>query len=353
MQIVSATSAFPKHYYSQEMLFAALQQYWGDRLAKPEVLRRLHKNVGVDGRFLALPIDAYPLLKSWGEANDHWIRTALELGYCSISRGLTAAGLSAGDVGALFFTSVTGIASPSIDARLINRMDFSPQVKRIPMFGLGCVAGAAGIARAADYVRAYPDQVSVLLAVELCSLTLQREDLSVANMISAGLFGDGAAAVVIAGERCDWMRPSQGPKILATRSVFYPETEEMMGWHISEKGFRIVLSAEVPNLIQQKLGGDVDQFLADLGRDRAEVGSWVLHTGGPKVLEATASALGLKNGQLDASWDCLRRVGNLSSASVLVVLEDVMKNRRPAPGTLGVLAAMGPGFCSELVALEW
>jgi alkylresorcinol/alkylpyrone synthase len=353
MQIVSATSAFPKHYYSQEMLFAALQQYWGDRLAKPEVLRRLHKNVGVDGRFLALPIDAYPLLNGWGEANDHWIRTALDLGYCSISRGLTAAGLSAGDVGALFFTSVTGIASPSIDARLINRMGFSPHVKRIPMFGLGCVAGAAGIARAADYVRAYPDQVAILLAVELCSLTLQREDLSVANMISAGLFGDGAAAVVIAGEKCDCMRPSQGPKILATRSVFYPETEEMMGWDISEKGFRIVLSAEVPNLIQQKLGADVDQFLADLGRDRADVGSWVLHTGGPKVLEATASALGLKNGQLDASWDCLRRVGNLSSASVLVVLEDVMKNRRPAPGTLGVLAAMGPGFCSELVALEW
>src|SRR5437868_9215271 len=209
MQIVSATSAFPKHYYSQEMLFAALQEFWGDHLAKPEVLRRLHKNVGVDVRFLALPIDAYPLLKGWGEANDHWIRTALDLGYCSISRGLTAAGLSAGDVGALFFTSVTGIASPSIDARLINRMGFSPHVKRIPMFGLGCVAGAAGIARAADYVRAYPDQVAILLAVELCSLTLQREDLSVANMISAGLFGDGAAAVVIAGNKCDWMRPSQ------------------------------------------------------------------------------------------------------------------------------------------------
>src|SRR5437016_259390 len=353
MQIVSATSAFPKHYYSQEMLFAALQEFWGDRLAKPEVLRRLHKNVGVDGRFLALPIDAYPLLKGWGEANDHWIRSALELGYCSVSRALTSAGLDVDDIGALLFVTVTGVATPSIDARLMNRLGLPSGVKRMPMFGLGCVAGAAGIARAADYVRAYPDQVAILLAVELCSLTLQREDLSVANMISAGLFGDGAAAVVIAGEKCDWMRTSQGPKILATRSVFYPETEEMMGWEISEKGFRIVLSAEVPNLIQQKLGADVDQFLADLGRDRAEVGSWVLHTGGPKVLEATASALGLQNGQLDASWDCLRRVGNLSSASVLVVLEDVMKNRRPAPGTLGVLAAMGPGFCSELVALEW
>ena len=353
MQIVSATSAFPKHYYSQEMLFAALQEFWGDQLAKPEVLRRLHKNVGVDGRFLSLPIDAYPLLKGWGEANDHWIRTALELGYCSVSRALTGAGVEARDVGALFFPSVTGIASPSIDARLINRLGFSPNVKRVPMFGLGCVAGAARIARAADYVRAYPDEAAVLLAVELCSLTLQREDLSIANMISAGLFGDGAAAVVIAGDKCDWLRPSAGPRIVATRSIFYPDTEEMMGWDISESGFRIVLSPEVPELIRRKLGGDVDSFLADLGRDRGEVGSWVLHTGGPKVLQATAESLGLKDGQLAASWDCLRRVGNLSSASVLVVLEDVMKNRRPAPGTFGLLAAMGPGFCSELVALEW
>ena len=353
MKIIGATSAFPKHYYSQEMLFAALQQYWGERMVKPEVLRRLHKNVGVDGRFLALPIDAYPLLSGWGEANDHWIRTALELGYCSVSRALTAAGLEAGEIGALFFTSVTGIASPSIDARLINRMGFSPNLKRVPMFGLGCVAGAAGIARAADYVRAYPEQAAIVLAVELCSLTLQRDDLSVANMISAGLFGDGAGAVVVAGEKCETRRPSSGPRILATRSVFYPETEEMMGWDISEKGFRIVLSPEVPDLIRRQLGNDVDQFLADLGRDRSEVNSWVLHTGGPKVLQATAAALGLENGQLDASWECLRRVGNLSSASVLVVLEDVMKNRRPAPGTLGLLAAMGPGFCSELVALEW
>ena len=353
MQILSATSAFPKHYYSQDMLFAALQQYWGDRLAKPEVLRRLHRNVGVDGRFLSLPIDAYPKLTSWGEANDHWIRVAVELGHCSVSRALTGAGVSGLEVGVFFFTSVTGIASPSIDARLINRIGLSTNIKRIPMFGLGCVAGAAGIARAADYVRAYPDQAAVVLAVELCSLTLQRDDLSMANLISAGLFGDGAAAVVVAGDDCQLTKPRSGPRVLATRSVFYPDTEEMMGWDISERGFQIVLSPEVPDLIRRQLGGDVDSFLAELGRDRGEVGSWVLHTGGPKVLQATASALGLENGQLSASWDCLRRVGNLSSASVLVVLEDVMKNRRPEPGTLGVLAAMGPGFCSELVALEW
>jgi alkylresorcinol/alkylpyrone synthase len=214
MQIVSAASAFPTHYYPQETLFEALQQYWGDRLPKPEVFRRLHSNVGVEGRFLSLPIDEYPKLQNWGEANDHWIRTAQELGHCAVSRAMTQAGLDVRDIGALFFTSVTGISSPSIDALLINRMGLSTNIRRVPMFGLGCVAGAAGIARAADYVRAYPSQIAVVLAVELCSLTLQREDMSMANLISAGLFGDGAGAVVVAGSQCGLT----GPKVLDTRS---------------------------------------------------------------------------------------------------------------------------------------
>ena len=251
--------------------------------------------------------------------------------------------------GALFFTSVTGISSPSIDALLINRMGLPPNIKRVPIFGLGCVAGAAGIARAADYVRAYPSQAAALVSVELCSLTIQREDLSVANLISSGLFADGSAAVIVTGDDLS----ADGPEIVATRSIFYPDTEEMMGWKVSEKGFRITLSPEVPVLIREHLGQDMDAFLADHGHKRSDIGSWVLHTGGPKVLEATAAALDLHNGQLDASWDCLKKVGNLSSASVLVVLEDVMRNRRPEPGTMGMLAAMGPGFCSELVLLKW
>jgi len=198
-------------------------------------------------------------------------------------------------------------------------------------------------------VRAYPSQAAALVSVELCSLTLQRDDLSVANLISSGLFADGAAAAIVTGDEMD----ANGPTILASRSIFYPDTEEMMGWKVTEKGFRITLSPEVPALIRQNLGRDVDAFLADHGHLRSDVKSWVLHTGGPKVLEATADALDLRNGQLEASWDCLKRVGNLSSASVLVVLEDVMKNRRPEPGTLGLLAAMGPGFCSELLLLQW
>jgi alkylresorcinol/alkylpyrone synthase len=349
MQIASAASAFPQHYYTQKFLLEQLQQYWGDRLRNPQMLARLHRNVAVEGRHLAMPYQEYYGLKTWGDANNVWIRVAKELGEQALCRALHHAGLAPDALGALFFTSVTGISSPSIDALLINQMGLSPNIKRLPIFGLGCVAGAAGIARAADYVRAYPSQAAALVSVELCSLTIQRDDLTVANLISSGLFADGSAAVIVTGNDMN----ANGPEIVATRSVFYPDTEQMMGWKVSERGFNIVLSPEVPVLIRENLGHDVDAFLADHGHKRSDIGSWVLHTGGPKVLEATAAALDLHDGQLDASWDCLKKVGNLSSASVLVVLEDVMRNRRPEPGTLGLLAAMGPGFCSELLLLKW
>jgi alkylresorcinol/alkylpyrone synthase len=349
MKIASAASAFPKHYYSQKFLLEKLQEYWGARLKNPLTLARLHRNVTVDGRYLAMPAEDYHKLTTWGQANDIWIKVAQELGEQALCRALHHAGLAPEQLGALFFTSVTGISSPSIDALLINRMGLPRNIRRVPIFGLGCVAGAAGISRAADYVRAYPSQAAALVSVELCSLTLQRDDLSVANLISSGLFADGSAAVIVTGDDMD----ANGPEILATRSVFYPDTEPMMGWNVSEKGFKITLSPEVPTLIRENLGHDVDAFLADHGYRRSDLNSWVLHTGGPKVLEATADALDLRDGQLDPSWACLRRVGNLSSASVLVVLEDVMRNRRPEPGTLGLLAAMGPGFCSELLLLRW
>ena len=189
----------------------------------------------------------------------------------------------------------------------------------------------------------------MLLSVELCSLTWQRNDLSIANLISSGLFADGAAAVVVAGDDI----AAGGPEIVDTASSFYPDTEDAMGWDISEEGFRIVLSPEVPAIIRAKLPGDVDALLSRNGLARADVGNWVLHTGGPKVLDAMAESLGLDREACAASWDSLREVGNLSSASVLLVLEEVLQNRRPAPGTWGVLAALGPGFCSQLVLLRW
>ncbi|MGH9620464.1 MAG: type III polyketide synthase, partial [Bryobacteraceae bacterium] len=225
MKISSAATALPPYYYPQKTLIDAFKRYWGSRLERFEVLERLHSATQVDGRYLALPIDAYPPA-SFGAANDVWIRTSMELGERAICQAMAQAGIAASDIGALFFVSITGISSPSVEGRLINKMGLNRHIKRIPIFGLGCVAGAAGIARAADYVRAFPNQAALLLSVELCSLTVQQDDLSAANLISSGLFGDGAAAVIVSGAE----RESNGPEIIATRSVFYPETEYVMGW---------------------------------------------------------------------------------------------------------------------------
>lgn len=349
MRIASVASAYPKHYYSQDVLIDALKLRWGGKLAHPQMLDRLRKRGGVDGRHLALPMDAYDRLGGWGDANTAWIECAQELGKQALCRALSRAGLPAQDIHALFTVSITGIANPSLDARLVNCMGLSRNIKRVPVFGLGCVAGAAGIARAADYVKAYPNQVAALLSVELCSLTLMMSDLSVANVISSVLFGDGAAAVLVAGSDLD----ADGPEVVATRSVFYPDSEYVMGWDICNDGFKIVLSADVPLMVERNLADDVKSFLADHGLKKSQIGAWILHTGGPKVLEATSAALELPENALDASWQCLRKTGNLSSASVLAVLEEVMTHRRPDPGTWSLLAAMGPGFCSELVLLRW
>jgi alkylresorcinol/alkylpyrone synthase len=349
LRIAAVGRALPPHYYDQDTLLDALRRRWNDQYFNPERLERLHKNVLVGGRHLALPIEEYAGLDTWGKANNAWIRVAQEVGGEAVLDALRKAGLETDDVDTIFFVSVTGIATPSIEARLINRIGLPTRIKRVPIFGLGCVAGAAGIARAADYVRAFPDQVAVLLSVELCSLTLQAEDLSIPNLIASGLFGDGAAAVAVVGEH----RAEPGPRILATRSIFYPDSERVMGWDISESGFQIVLSAGVPQVVRDFVRQDVDSFLADNGLTRNDIASWVCHPGGPKVLEAMQETLELPAGALDVTWNSLQTVGNLSSTSVLLVLADTMEQHRPAPGSYGIVMAMGPGFCSELVLLKW
>jgi alkylresorcinol/alkylpyrone synthase len=289
MKIVGAGSAFPKHVYSQQTITAALTEFWRDRLERPELLGRLHANCGVARRHLSMPIENYARMDTFGKTNTAWIETAEQLGSTAICRAITPHNIEPKDIDALFFTTVTGVSSPSIDARLVNRMTLNPQIKRMPLFGLGCVAGAAGIARAADYLRAFPEQIATVLSVELCSLTWQRDDLSTANLISTGLFGDGAAAVVLAGSDAGF----DGPEILATRSCFYPHTEDAMGWDISERGFQIVLSPKIVNIIEDCLAADTDAFLAGHGLSRADIGTWIMHTGGPKILDAMAHALDL------------------------------------------------------------
>ena len=340
----------PPYYYSQEAITSYLQGVWRDRPAVVERLAALSAKLQVEGRHLVRPLEEIDRLRSFGACNDAWIESASDLGEEALGRALGRAGLGPEHVDAIFFSSVTGIASPSIDARLVNRMGLRADVKRVPMFGLGCVAGAAALSRASDYVRAFPEHVAAVVTVELCSLTLQRDDVSVANLISAGLFGDGASAAIVVGPS---RNEGDGPTIRATRSVFYRDTEDVMGWHVSENGFRIVLSPAVATLALERIAADVDEFLADQGMRRAQIQSWVCHPGGPKVLSAMRDALGLDDEALALSWESLRRIGNLSSSSVLVILGETMARARPGPGSPGILLAMGPGFCSELLLLSW
>jgi alkylresorcinol/alkylpyrone synthase len=349
VQIAAVGSAFPPNFYDQDTLLAALRRHWADRLYNLDRLDALHRNVLVGGRHLALPMEAYEGLQTWGQANDAWIAVAQQVGEEAVREGLTAAGLATDDVGVFVFVTVTGVATPSIDARLMNRLHLPARVRRVPVFGLGCVAGAAGVARAADLLHGLPGEVAVVLSVELCSLTMQRHDLSIPNLIGSGLFGDGAAAAILVGSG----RAARGPEVVSSRSVFYPDSERVMGWDITEAGFQIVLSAEVPEMVRKFLRRDVDGFLAEHGLARSDIGVWVSHPGGPKVLEAMEEALELPEDALEASWRTLREVGNLSSTSVLLVLRDAMERRDPAPGTWGLMVAMGPGFCSELVLLRW
>jgi len=347
MRIASVGCALPAHCYEQGELLQALAAEWAGRFRNSHRLEQIHRNVAVGRRHLVLAIEEYRALRGFGDANTAFIRCGLDLGERAIRDALARAELVPADIDHLFALSVTGIAVPTLDARLVNRLALRTDVKRTPIFGLGCVGGAAGIARAVDYLRAFPRHNAAVLSVELCSLTLQRADASIANLIASGLFGDGAACAVLRGAEV----ATRGPHVLATRSHFYRDTEHVMGWEIGDGGFRVVLSADVP-VLAAGIRPDVEKFLAELGYALADIGVFLCHPGGPKVLDAIERALSLPPDALARSRRHLAEVGNLSSASVLFVLAEALAEP-PAPGTLGLLLAMGPGFCSELVLLQW
>ncbi len=343
--IAAVAVKFPPNRYTQDEAIGALTDFAG-----PE-FRRFALSSGVEFRNTALPLSRYSQLSGFTEANDAYVEIALDLAEQAFLAALDEAKVKPSEVDIVFSTTVTGLAVPTLEARLAARVGLRQDVKRVPLFGLGCVAGAAGTARMHDYLRAFPDQVAALIAVELCSLTIQRKDNSVANLVATSLFGDGAAAVIAKGaNRAAAERP--GPRVLATRSRIYPDTEEVMGWRIGSDGFRIVLSVDVATVTEKYLGEDVRGFLADHGLTPEDVSTWVCHPGGPRVIEAVENVLDLPGNALDHTRNSLRNNGNLSSVSVLDVLRANIADPPPA-GSFGLMIAMGPAFCSELVLLAW
>jgi alkylresorcinol/alkylpyrone synthase len=356
-QILSVRSAFPAHRYTQAEVTATYADLIGLRPHQRGQLERLHRNAGVDTRHTVLTLGEYGRVGGIGRSNDRYIAEAAALGERALGTALDAAGLSPGDLDLLIVTSVTGVAVPSLDALLIPRMGLRPDVKRLPVFGLGCVAGAAGLARLHDYLLGWPGHVAALLSVELCSLAAPVSGPKTADLVASALFGDGAAAVIATGSPAGNGHRSRRrgplPRILATRSEVYPDSAQALGWRLADDGFRIVLRAELADVVERRLGESVTAFLDRQGLTTDDISAWICHPGGPKVIDAARVSLKLPESAVAPSRRSLAEVGNLSSASVLHILEQVVDCGEMKEGAFGLIVGLGPGVSAELVLVQW
>ena len=341
-KVLSVATALPPHRIGQAEIKTFAKSMFSGAYRDIERLTPVFDNVHVENRHFCVPLEWFDHDHTFPEKNDLYVEHALALSAKAARRALDRAGVEAGDVGAIFFFSTTGFATPSLDSKLIFELGLSEHTRRLPVWGLGCAAGASTLAHAADYARLYPDKAVLLVGVELSGLTFQRGDRSKANLISTSLFADGAAAVVLG-------HPGEGPELLGSYSTTWPDTEKVMGWELIETGLKVQLSKSVPTIVLEKLRPNLEAACASAGLDFSDLEHFILHPGGAKVLDAFEEVFDLEPGGLTFSRGVLRDCGNMSAVTVLFILERFLESGEFAAGDLGVLSAMGPGFSAEHV----
>jgi alkylresorcinol/alkylpyrone synthase len=345
--IAGTSTAVPPYVLSRDLCKNGIGGVFSLDGPRLDAIREVIDNSAIDQRYCVFPpeyaIEPRPLAQINAEYQDK----AVELGLQVTEQALAQANMAPADVDLLVTVSCTGVMIPSLDAHLATIMPFRPDVRRLPITELGCAAGAAGLARTWEYVSAFPDRTALLVAVEIPTLTFQRKDMSQANLISAVLFGDGAAGVVVTG------REAPGPRILASECFLFPNSLTAMGFDLRDTGFHIVLSKDVPELIRERVKDLAEGFLARQGLRREDISAFLLHPGGQKLLSFMQEELGLSRADTEISWDILRRYGNLSSASVLFILNEWLVQREMPSGSYGLLMAFGPGFTAEMLLIQW
>jgi alkylresorcinol/alkylpyrone synthase len=345
--IAASATALPPYRITRD----DVKYYFGKVFEIPErrveAMMAIVDNAQVNNRFSIFPIDYTIEARSLAKTNNEYIEHAVKLGQEAAEKCLKRANLRADEIDLIITVSCTGFMIPSLDAHLINIMGFRSNVCRMPFTELGCAAGAMAISRAADYLKAHPGANVLIIAVELPSLTFQRKDISQANLISSILFGDGAAAVIVTGQ------PRPGPRVMVTETYTFPDSLGAMGFDLRDSGFHILLAKDVPEMIGARIKGLVDCFLTRQGKTQKDIKGWILHPGGARLLGNIEQNLGLCKCDTQPSWDILRDVGNLSSATILFILQEWLEKRPLKIGEYAMAAAFGPGFSAEFLLLQW
>ena len=345
-RLLALATAVPPILLDQEDVVERVNRLFG-RSAILDRLLPVFANSGIRHRYSSVPLEWYDEPHGWKERNGRYIAGALDLLEAVAGRALDEAGVGIGELGGVVTVSTTGIATPSLDALLIERMQLPRNVARLPVFGLGCAGGIIGLARAADMAAAMPGKAVLLLVVELCTLSFRRGDRAKSNIVATALFGDGGAAVLL---RCG----AEGPAIVATGEHTWPNSLDIMGWEVADDGLRAIFSRDIPRLIETELRPAADAFLAQHELGLAQIDRFVCHPGGPKVLDAFERVFGLMPAELTEAREVLREFGNMSAASVLFVLERMLARSRAAgkPWGRALLTALGPGFTAGFAVLS-